>query len=342
MDEFSLIRRYFATQPLAGPREDVAAGIGDDCALLIPPGPGHLLAISVDTLVEGVHFFADVDPLRLGHKALAVNLSDLAAAGASPRWFTLALTLPEANPAWLEAFSAGLSALATAAGIILVGGDTTRGPLSITIQVMGVVPATAALCRHGASPGDDIWVSGVIGRAGLGLLVRQAQREERWTAPDPAIMADCIDALECPVPRLALGSALVGVASACIDVSDGLLQDLGHVLAASGVGASLDIDAMPVPAWAPWQKGVSSACADTGRLRSFALSAGDDYELCFTAPESCREAVLAAAQKAGVAVTRIGSIVAGSGILDAGTGQRLQGEGFRHFDVAGEAVPAEV
>jgi thiamine-monophosphate kinase len=196
---------------------------------------------------------------------------------------------------------------------------------------MGVVPATGALRRQGAVPGDDIWVSGVIGRAGLGLLVRQAQREGRWTAPDAALLADCIDALECPVPRLALGKALAGLASACIDVSDGLLQDLGHVLTASGVGALLDIDAIPVSAWAPWQKGVSSACADAARLRSFALSAGDDYELCFAAPASRRDEVLAASQRAGVVVTRIGSVMTGSGIVDAGTGQRLQGEGYRHF-----------
>jgi thiamine-monophosphate kinase len=344
VDEFALIARYFDRPPLASSRDDVVAGIGDDCALLMPPVSGCLLAVSVDTLVCGVHFFPEVDPFRLGRKALAVNLSDLAATGAVPRWFTLALTLPEADPAWLEAFSAGLSSQAAESGIVLVGGDTTRGPLSITVQVMGDVPVDGALCRRRAMPGDDIWISGCVGSAGLGLLVRQAQREDRWLPttgsapdeasrpPDAAEFAACLDALECPVPRLALGQALVGLASACIDVSDGLLQDLTHILTASAVGAVLEVDAIPVPAWSPWQKRVSSACADDRRLRSFSLSAGDDYELCFTVPTSRREEVLRAAGQAGVSITRIGQVVAGSGIIDAGTGMQLKSEGFRHFN----------
>jgi thiamine-monophosphate kinase len=350
MDEFSLIARYFARPALAGERDDVVLGIGDDCALLAP-SPGHVMAVSVDTLVAGVHFFPDVDPSRLALKALAVNLSDLAATGATPDWFTLALTLPEANPEWLEAFSGGLSALAAASGIVLVGGDTTRGPLSITIQVMGHVAPHKALRRSGARVGDDIWVSGCVGRAGLGLLIQQARREQRWqpamTAADGADVDASswfdpatvfIDALECPEPRLGLGRALGQLASACIDVSDGLLQDLGHVLTASDVGAELEVDAIPVPAWADWQRGLSSACATAHTLRSFALSAGDDYELCFTAPPSRRDEVLVAAAGAGVAVTHIGRIVAGSGIIDAGTGQRLVAGGFRHFSAADDHV----
>ena len=231
MGEFDLIARYFTRPPARA-----VLGVGDDCALLLP-SPGMQLAISSDMLVEGRHFFADVDPFSLGHKALAVNLSDLAACGARPLAFTLALALPRVDEAWLEAFSRGLLALADAHGCELVGGDTTQGPLNICITVFGEVPHGQALLRSGARAGDDLYVSGTLGDARLALEVLRG----RVAAPAPVLAAARLR-LEQPTPRIALGMALRGVATAAIDVSDGLLGDLGHILKQSGVGATVETD----------------------------------------------------------------------------------------------------
>ncbi|MDT8310247.1 MAG: thiamine-phosphate kinase, partial [Methylophaga sp.] len=267
--EFSLIKAYFSA--LTSHREDVVLGIGDDCALLQPPA-GQLLATSVDTLVSGVHFFADVDAYRLGHKALAVNLSDLAAMGANPAWFTLALTLPEANSDWLKAFSAGMAYLAKQHDLQLVGGDTTRGPLAITLQVTGFVEADKAFRRDAAKVGDKIYVSGTLGDGGAGLLLKQGKLiTENLSEQDQQFL---LERLELPTPRNGLASRLSGEIHAAIDISDGLLADLQHILTASQVGAVIHTDALPLSA--ALQK-LPAALA-----QKLALTAGDDYELCFT------------------------------------------------------------
>ncbi len=226
LSEFDLIRRFF-TRPV----RKAVLGVGDDCAL-IDPRPGHHLAISTDMLVSGRHFFADVPPRALGHKALAVNLSDLAAMGAEPRAFTLALALPEADPAWLEELAEGMLALADAHGCELIGGDTTRGPLTLSLTVFGDIPARAALRRDAARPGDDIWVSGTLGDARLAL----GDCRGEWLLPEPDFTR-VRPRMEKPTPRVALGMALRGVAHAALDISDGLIGDLGHILARSQVGA---------------------------------------------------------------------------------------------------------
>ncbi|WP_373785032.1 thiamine-phosphate kinase [Delftia acidovorans] len=292
MGEFDLIRRFFQR-----PVRRAALGVGDDCALLAP-APGMQLAVSSDMLVEGRHFFADVDPRLLGHKSLAVNLSDLAACGARPLAFTLALSLPRADAAWTEAFAAGLLALADAHGCELVGGDTTQGPLNICITVFGEVPPGQALLRSGARAGDDIWVSGSLGDARLALEALLGH-----TTLPPGTLAAARQRLEAPTPRVALGQALRGIASSALDVSDGLLGDLGHILAQSRVGASLDTRLI-------------TPLLDAGRhtplaidlLHQCTLSGGDDYELCFTAPADRRDAVQAAGRDSATRVTRIGCI----------------------------------
>lgn len=333
MGEFDLIARYFQ-RPGRATGPEVALGVGDDCALL-QPRPGTQLAISSDMLVESRHFFADVDPAALGHKALAVNLSDLAACGARPLACTLALALPRADETWLAGFARGLFALADAHGCALIGGDTTQGPLNICITVFGEVPVvngkSQALLRSGARAGDELWVSGSPGQARLAL---DALRGELSLAPD--VLAACRARLERPTPRVALGQALRGVATAAIDVSDGLLGDLGHILQASGCGATVDasiaieliaIDTHPQSAKGRFDLGVS---ADT-RLHC-ALSGGDDYELLFTAPPSARAAVLAASEASATPATCIGRIEAAPGVrvVDA-SGQPVAGR-FASFD----------
>jgi thiamine-monophosphate kinase len=334
MGEFELIARYF-TRP--SPR--AVLGVGDDCALL-QTAPGMQLAISTDMLVAGRHFFPDVDPQALGHKALAVNLSDLAACGARPLAFTLALALPSAEAAWLEPFAAGLWALADAHGCELIGGDTTRGPLNVCITVFGEVPGnkagptrTQALLRSGAKAGDDVYVSGTLGEAALGLQHRLGKLY--LAAP---VAAACRARLERPTPRVALGLALRGVASACADVSDGLLGDVGHILERSGVGARLDADA--ALACCPW----STQAIDSLLLRQCVLSGGDDYELVFTAAPAQAAAVAAAAQASGTPVRRIGRIETQTGLrlVDAhGQPVAFAGQGFDHFASA-SAHTAEV
>ncbi|MFP3606335.1 thiamine-phosphate kinase [Paraburkholderia sp. SIMBA_053] len=328
LSEFSLIERFFARRAAgeASAAPSGSLGIGDDCALLAPRA-GEMLAISTDMLVEGRHFFADVDPEALGHKALAVNLSDLAAMGAQPQAFTLAFSLPKADETWLAAFSEGLFALAERHGCALIGGDTTGGPLNLCITVFGSVPPQAALRRDAARAGDDIWVSGTLGdaRAGLGI-----QRGE-WTA-DADDAAAFRRALERPEPRVALGLALRGVAHAALDISDGLAGDLKHILDRSNMQATVDADAVPR------SSALRRLPLDTQRRCT--LAGGDDYELCFTAPPAARDAVQAAGHKAGVPVTRIGTISALQTAADrpaidwrdsAGAPLSLTLQGFDHF-----------
>lgn len=306
MGEFDLIARYFTRPVRAGGA--VALGVGDDCALLVPR-PGMQIAISSDMLVEGRHFFADVDPFTLGHKALAVNLSDLAASGARPLAFTLALALPRVQEDWLQRFSEGLLRLADAHQCELIGGDTTQGPLNICITVFGEVPAGQALLRRGARTGDDIWVSGTLGDARLALEALQGR-----ITLSPAALDQARARLEMPTPRVALGQALRGVATSALDVSDGLVGDLGHILRASGVGAEIDADATSKLIAARALFSGAEAQFDSEFLRQCTLAGGDDYELAFTAPLARRAEVQAAAQQAGVAVTRIGRVTAEPGL----------------------------
>jgi thiamine-monophosphate kinase len=317
LGEFDLIDRYFKRPPRGG-----FLGIGDDCAL-VDVAPGFRLAVSSDMLVEGRHFLSTVAPERLGHKALAVNLSDLAACGAEPLAFTLALAMPRADEAFLAPFARGLFALADQHGIELVGGDTTAGPLNLCITVFGQVPPGGALLRSGARPGDDLWVSGTLGDARLALEVF------RGTVALPGADFERVrQAMECPTPRVALGTALRGIASSAIDLSDGLAGDLGHVLRQSGVAAVIDVDALPRSAVLAAQPlAVQHACL---------LAGGDDYELLFSAPAALRSAVLAAAGRAqgAVTVTRCGRIEAGSGLrVTDGRGAPVAwaGRGFDHF-----------
>lgn len=332
MGEFELIERFFRHKagPALARAHHVALGIGDDCALL-QPAPGQQLAISTDLLVEGRHFLPNVAPAALGHKALAVNLSDLAAMGAEPLGFTLALALPPeraADAAWLDAFGDGLLALATAHACPLVGGDTTAGALAICITVFGQVPAGQALRRDGARAGDDLWVSGSLGAARLALGARRGE----W-ALAPAALAAASQRLDCPTPRLALGQALRGLAHSAIDVSDGLLGDVGHILAASGVGATVDttLAAALLPCDAAAIEAGALSGADVG-LRAV-LAGGDDYELAFSAPAGARAAIEAAARHTGTRVTRIGVLRPETGLqLRDAQGQALDARAFRSFD----------
>lgn len=328
LSEFSLIDRFFARRAEATRHQpdDGSLGIGDDCALLAPR-PGELLAISTDMLVEGRHFFADIDPHALGHKALAVNLSDLAAMGAEPRGFTLAFALPQAREDWLAAFSDGLFELAERYGCDLIGGDTTAGPLNLCITVFGSVPPQLALRRDAARAGDDIWISGTLGdaRAGLGVL------RGEWSA-DTSDTATFRRALERPQPRIALGLALRGVARAALDLSDGLAGDLLHILERSHLQAQVDVDAVP--------RSAALRRLPDDIQRRCTLAGGDDYELCFTAPVAARAAVEAAGRKVNIPVTRIGTISALTAAADspairwldaAGNPLTLTLQGFDHF-----------
>lgn len=314
--EFSLIAKYFTR---ATPNADL--GVGDDAALL-RVAVGHQLAISVDMLVAGTHFFHDAAPFDIGWKSLAVNVSDMAAMGASPKWATLAIALPEINEPWLAEFSRGLFACADKFGIDLIGGDTTRGPLNISVQIMGEVPAGNALRRDGAKAGEDIWISGRIGSAALGLAHLQGK-----TTLDATVSEDCLQALNLPTPRVALGSALRGIASSCIDVSDGLLADIGHILEASNIGAAIRLE--------------NIACHDYLRLhlndaliQRCILAGGDDYELAFTAPQSQRSVIQALSQQLALPLSLIGTTMPNTGISVSYQQQMLDvaKKGYDHFD----------
>lgn len=321
MGEFDLIDRFFKR-----PVRRAALGVGDDCALLNPT-PGMQLAISTDLLLEGRHFLSTVDPVRLGHKALAVNLSDLAACGARPLAFTLALALPEAIDAWLEGFSRGLFALADAHDCELIGGDTTRGPLAICITVFGEVPPGQALLRSGARPGDDLYVSGTLGDARLALEVFRGTR----SVPQAAFEA-ARERMEQPTPRVALGLALRGVATAAADISDGLVGDLGHILKASGAGAWIDTSIAINLIAARGHLTLEGGQSDAEFALECVLAGGDDYELVFTAPPAARNRVKAAAVQTRTPVTRIGRIEAEPGLrLVDGSGAPVAGR-FTSFD----------
>ncbi len=314
MSEFDLIQRYFTRST-----RNAILGVGDDAALLRVAG-GMELAVSTDMLVSGTHFFPDTDPFLLGHKALAVNLSDLAAMGAVPRWATLALSLPSVEAEWLHNFSAGFFALADAYGVELVGGDTTRGPLNLCITIMGEVPTGKALRRSGAKIGDDVWVSGTLGAAALGL----AHLQGRIRLPEDARLF-CLAALHQPSPRVALGLALRDLASSAIDISDGLLADLKHILECSNVGAEIAYDAIPVG---------KLPDIDEVVLRRAILAGGDDYELCFTVPKTRRTEVEAIAAKLQLTLTRIGGIVEGQQCtVRAADGKvmNIKESGYDHF-----------
>ena len=314
--EFDLIAKHF-TRATPG----AVLGVGDDCALLAPT-PGMQLAVSSDMLLEGRHFSPQDSPAGIGHKSLAVNLSDLAAMGAAPRWATLSIALPEENDVWLTAFARGFFRMADMFGIELVGGDTTRGALTISITVMGEVPPGQALRRDGAQAGDDVWVSGTIGSAAMALAYRQGR-----LFMEQIDAAKVLPALYLPTPRVQLGIALRGIATGAIDISDGLLGDLGHILERSHVGATLEFAALPtLPA--------VQAYLHESVARDCVLAGGDDYELCFTAPAGKRDAVEAAAQSAGVMVTRIGRLTAESGLTVIGVdGEPLPFDhtGYDHF-----------
>lgn len=298
MGEFDLIDRYFKHSVQ---RADL--GVGDDCALLSPRA-GYQLAVSTDTLIEGRHFLSTVPPDRLGHKCLAVNLSDLAACGAEPRAFLLALSLPTVDESWLAGFSHGLMALAEVQRCELIGGDTTRGPLAITITVLGDVPQGQALLRSGAQAGDDIYVSGHLGDARLALECFRGNVR----LPEP-VFAACRQRMEQPQPRVALGIALRGLASAMADISDGLVGDLGHILLQSGCGAHVDLQACEhLLACHP------HVSLSPELLRTCVFAGGDDYELVFTAPPKSRAAISKAAYDSQTPVHRIGTITATPGL----------------------------
>jgi thiamine-monophosphate kinase len=292
LSEFDVIRRYFTHRTL-----QTKLGIGDDAAL-VQPRAGFELAISADMLVEGRHFFRGSDPEHLGHKALAVNLSDLAAMGATPRWVTLALALPRMEPAWLAGFSRGFLSLARRHRVDLIGGDTTRGPLTVCVQIMGEVPRGQALRRDGARVGDDVWVSGEIGAAGIAV---EALRGRMRVAPPQQRALEA--RLHTPAPRLALGARLRRIAHSAIDISDGLIADLGHICERSEVAARVHWESLPASP-------LVRALAQSPRGAQALLGGGDDYELCFTAPSRRRAAVVAAAAKARTSVAVVGTIIA--------------------------------
>ncbi len=314
--EFALIEKYFTR-----PARNATLGVGDDCAL-IGVAAGYELAISTDTMVSGTHFFAEADPQKLGHKALAVNLSDLAAMGAKPRYVALALTLPQIDDNWLAAFARGFFSLADEHRVELIGGDTTRGPLSITITALGEVGVGAALRRDTAKDGDDIWVSGDLGGAALAL------RHLQGTVALPAeIFERAAERLHTPTPRIALGRALLGIASSAIDISDGLVADMAHICERSKLSARIDWAMVPLhPALQTVGRELQIACALTG---------GDDYELCFTAPEIMRREMPRIAAETGLAISRIGTMHPGDPKVhvhdDHGAKINFSSGGFDHF-----------
>jgi len=324
MNEFDIIRRYFE-RPARDP--DVLVGVGDDAAVLSIHGR---IAVTVDTLLEGVHFLPSAPPDSIGHRALAVSLSDVAAMGARPRWATLALTLRDADADWLEAFAAGFFALADRYGVTLVGGNLTRGPLSITVEVTGDFPDDSpALTRSGARSGDDVYVTGTLGDAAGGLehltgSARGAKVAAQGAEPGPD--AALVERYLRPMPRVDAGRALAPLATAAIDLSDGLASDLAHLCNASGCGAAVDVDELPVSA------ALETLLGADGALR-VALSGGDDYELCFTAPKEARAAIADALAACGTPARRIGRMTDGPGIAWLRGGERIEpGAGYLHFE----------
>jgi len=317
LSEFEVIARYFTR-----PARTAMLGVGDDCALVRVPAD-LALAVTTDVLVEGTHFLPDTDPAKLGHKSLAVNLSDLAAMGADPRWATLSLVLPDADESWLESFARGLFEMAARYGVELIGGDTTRGPRTVSITALGTLPPGLALRRDGARAAEDVWLSGTTGDSALALAHLQGKLKL-----SDAALRHCLARLETPLPLVELGRRLRGLASSAIDVSDGLVADLGHILERSGIGAEVWLDQLP-------RSRAIAECADAMLARECLLGGGDDYELLFTAPQERRAAIQAIAAEAGPSLTRIGRTIPGVpavSVLD-GAGQRvtLGPGGYDHF-----------
>ncbi len=319
MGEFELIQYYFAS--LSAPRDDVELGIGDDCALLNIP-VGECLAVTTDSLNSGVHFFPDIDPFALGHKVLAVNLSDLAAMGATPRWVSLAITLPSATEHWLAEFAKGFHSLAAKHHVALIGGDTTRGPLSITVSAKGTVAAKAAIRRSGAKVGDAIYVSGTLGAAALAVQ----QRLHQFHVPDEALKI-CVQHMDYPQPRCELGIALRGIANSALDLSDGLAGDLMHILRASKVAAEIELSSLPI------DSAVTQSVTPDQALQ-LALGGGDDYELCFTVPSEHEPQLEELATALTLPLTRIGTITEGTPQISwyhQGKSVELHISGWEHF-----------
>ncbi|PHV09975.1 thiamine-phosphate kinase [Chitinimonas sp. BJB300] len=316
LDEFDLIHRYFSR-----PTSTTVLGVGDDAAL-VAPAAGMQLAISADMLVEGRHFFPGADPYSLGWKSLAVNLSDMAAMGAIPRWFTLCISLPSADADWLDGFSRGLFALAEQYGVELIGGDTTAGPLTISIQIIGQVETGRALCRHGAQAGDDIWLSGPTGAAALAVQHRYGN-----LGLDAEDLVYCTVRLDRPEPRIALGRGLLELATAAIDISDGLVADVGHLAGRSGLAAHLYRATLALPA-------LSDKALALPVFESCLLAGGDDYELCFTASPSCRSRLMSLGEALCLPLARVGTMLVGQGVDvldDQGNPLSLARAGFNHF-----------
>ena len=317
MSEFNLIKQHFTR-----PTRHTDLSVGDDAAL-ISVTPGMQLAISADMLVAGTHFFADADPYKLGWKSLAVNVSDMAAIGADPKWATLAIALQHNDAAWLGEFSRGFFACATAFNVDLIGGDTTRGPLNICIQIMGEVPIGQAIKRSGAKVGDEIWVSGTLGDAALAL----AHMQDKLKLPEDAL-AICAQALHTPQPRVALGLVLRGIANSAIDISDGLLADLGHILEASSVGATLQLSSIPHSAH------LGAAALHDSSIINMILAGGDDYELCFTAPPAKHSELTKLSEKLSLPLSCIGLITSNTGIIVHDINNEtinIKETGFDHF-----------
>jgi thiamine-monophosphate kinase len=322
LGEFELIDRYFARSAAAGSaRPDVILGIGDDAAILRLPADADLVA-AVDTMVAGRHFPDGSDPRSVGHRALAVNLSDLAAMGATPLWATLSLTLPGADAAWLQRFSDGLMDLARAHGVALVGGDTTAGPLTISVQILGSIDRGTALMRGGARAGDVLAVTGTLGDAGAGLALVSG----RLTPRDPAAAAVLIERFEYPTPRVSFGACARGIASAALDISDGLVGDLAKLAAASGVAAHVEVDRLPMSR-------AMQALVPPPQAREFALAAGDDYELLIAVPAPRFDELSAAARRLNLTLTAIGELRPGSGLTCSFEGDPFAApvHGYDHF-----------
>lgn len=314
--EFDLITRFFSR-----PARGAILGVGDDAAL-IAPSEGNEIAVSSDTLVSGTHFFPDAEPRAVGHKALAVNLSDLAAMGARPRWALLAITLPGIDEVWLSGFADGFYSLAQAYGVELIGGDTTRGPLAITVTVIGEIPAGTALRRDGVHQGDDIWVSGQIGSAALALAHLRGDVRLKGNGLDA-----CLAKLHTPTPRIELGLELAGVANSAIDVSDGLVADAEHIARRSGVHVEISYVDVPCAAEVMPMK-------DQPLARQAILAGGDDYELLFSAPPDRSVLIDAISARLRLALTRIGRVGNGSGVVvldENGTAIDLKVKGHDHF-----------
>ncbi|MCZ7563403.1 MAG: thiamine-phosphate kinase [Burkholderiales bacterium] len=314
--EFEIIARHFTR-----PARSAVLGVGDDCAIVRVPAE-LAMALTTDLLAEGTHFLPGADPFRLGHKALAVNLSDLAAMGADPRWFALALALPDADEAWIAEFARGMFALADRFGVELIGGDTTRGPRTISITACGTLPPALALRRDGAASGEDVWLSGATGDAALGLA--QLRGEARLSA---AAARHCVARLETPLPLVELGRRLRGIAASAIDVSDGLVADLGHIAERSGVAIELSLGQIP-------RSKALAECGDAALARDCLLGGGDDYELAFTAPAARRAAVLALAAELGLPLARIGRVREGAPgvtVLDDAGAPVASRSGYDHF-----------